>query len=38
MILVWLIAHSAGDSAMHNRALEIFNATIPGNQRKKGKG
>jgi hypothetical protein len=38
MILVWLIAHSAGDSAMHNRALEIFNATIPGNQRKRGKG
>jgi hypothetical protein len=32
MILIWLVAYSAGDTAMHNRALELFNATIPGNQ------
>jgi hypothetical protein len=35
MIVIWLIAYSASDPAMHDRVLEIFNASIPGNQSKR---
>jgi hypothetical protein len=38
MILVWLIAYSVGDTAIQDRALEVFTASIPGNQRKRAKG
>jgi hypothetical protein len=38
MILVWLISYSVGDTAMHDRALEVFTASIPGNQPKRARG
>jgi hypothetical protein len=37
MIVIWLIALSAGDTAMHERALEAFNLSIPGNQSKRAR-
>jgi hypothetical protein len=37
MIVIWLISYSANDTGMHDRALEIFNASIPGNQPKRAR-